>query len=81
VKEIPTMFRGPRPASQPRTLRSIAEDKGTVPNGFVDGGVTAESGLPTSMPGAGQMYVEALPGVRPHTPPPGPLPFGTIRRF
>lgn len=29
-----TMFRGVKPKSQPRTLRTIAEQKGTTPAGF-----------------------------------------------
>jgi hypothetical protein len=74
------MFRGPRPAAQPRTLRSIAEDKGTAPAGFVDGGI-APSGLPISAPTAMQHYVGKLPGVIPGTAmPPGPSPFGVVRR-
>lgn len=73
------MFRGPRPAAQPRTLRSIAEDKGTVPNGFIDGGVGA-GGLPIGMPGAEQTYIDTPPAVTPAPSPPGPNPFGTIRR-
>lgn len=73
------MFNGPKPSAQPRTLRTIAEQKGTVPNGFIDGGV-APSGLPVGTPGAEQVYQDQMPAVTSAPPPPSPSPFGSIRR-
>ena len=77
------MFRGARPLAQPRTLRSIAEDKGTMPAGFLDGGVAPGSGLPDAMPTAHETYFDAA-GVGVVAGSPAPLtissPFGTLRR-
>jgi hypothetical protein len=75
------MFRGPRPSGQPRTLRSIAEDKGAQPANFLDGNVTA-SGLPVDYPTAQQVYVDTVgAAVTPSAPlPPGPTPFANLRK-
>lgn len=50
-------FRGTKPSAQPRTLRTIAENKGTTPAGF-DGGEAydAQAGLPAGALTAGQRY-------------------------
>ena len=75
-------FHGIRPTAQPRTLRSIAEDKGTTPSGFTDGGVAPGSGLPDTMMGAHQTYgdyagVQVVPSARPAI---DPAPFASLRR-
>ena len=77
-------FYGVHPPAQPRTLRTIAEDKGTMPAGFVDGGVAPSSGLPISMPGAMERYsdyagvqvVATTKAARPQDP----NPFASLRR-
>ena len=74
-------FHGVRPTAQPRTLRSIAEDRGTTPSGFLEGGVAPGSGLPESMPGATSTYTGmgalVVPAPRPVA---DPMPFATLRR-
>jgi hypothetical protein len=74
-------FRGVRPPGQPRTLRSNAEDKGTVPANFVDGGVEA-SGLPNGVRGAGETYVDVADSSVHAAPTPSlsPSPFASIRK-
>lgn len=54
------MHKGVKPAAQPRTLRTIAEDKGTAPAGFE--GATpyvANAGVPLSEPSAMDSYVDS----------------------
>lgn len=67
-------YRGPKPPSQPRTLRSIAETKGTVPAGFV-----GDNTDPAAQPGA---YVdpESTRHVVGSKRPIGPTPFASVRR-
>lgn len=76
-------FYGVHPPAQPRTLRTIAEDKGTTPSGFVDGGVEPGSGLPASMPGASERYSDYA-GVQVVATKPtrsqDPNPFASLRR-
>lgn len=76
-------FYGVHPPAQPRTLRTIAEDKGTSPAGFVDGGVAPGSGLPISMPGALERYSDYA-GVQVVAAKPmrsqDPNPFASVRR-
>lgn len=75
-------FRGVRPSAQPRTLRSIAEDKGTTPSGFVEGGVALGSGLPDAIRGAHETYSDhaGVPIVVAPRPAIDPAPFATLRR-
>ena len=59
-------YRGQVPKSQPRTLRSVAETKGTRPAGF-DGEVPYDSnaGIPLTQQSAGQRYSDAADAARP----------------
>lgn len=77
------MYRGPRPPAQPRTLREIAETKGTVPAGFVEDVSDPVTHLPPGFPSAGQTYVdpESSKHVTAGTKKPiGPNPFASVRR-
>jgi len=60
------MFKGIKPTSQPRSLRSVAESKGTAPNGF-DGQLEydAKGGVPLGARTSGAVYVDAAEGARP----------------
>lgn len=77
------MYRGPKPAAQPRTLREIAETKGTVPAGFVEDTSDPVTHLPRDFKGAGQTYVDTTPSERAVSGtkrPISPSPFASVRR-
>lgn len=76
-------YRGPKPPSQPRTLRSIAEEKGTVAAGFVPDTADPVTHLPQDFKDAGQVYrdPETVKHVTAGTRKPiGPNPFANLRR-
>jgi len=75
-------FKGVRPSGQPRPLRGIAEDVGTMPANFVDGGVAPASGLPDSIRGAQEAYLDLAENVIQPAPSVGlnPMPFATLRK-
>lgn len=50
------MFRGKKPAGQPRTLRSITEGKTAAANTPADLPYDAQAGIPMSELGASQQY-------------------------
>lgn len=50
------MFRGKKPAGQPRTLRSITEGKTASANTPADLPYDAQAGIPMSELGGGQQY-------------------------
>lgn len=77
------MFRGKRPTAQPRTLRGIAEDKGTVPKGF-DGSDNYHAGMidPDSDHSYEDKAEQARASVSEANKPAGanPNPFQSLRR-
>jgi len=71
------MHQGVKPSAQPRTLRTIAEEKGAVKQGSGDEvAYDPRAGIPTSAKGAGQRYQDeaekaaALSGMQPSNPKP-----------
>lgn len=74
-------FKGVKPSGQPRTLRGIAEDKGTVPAGFVSGDLDPATLLPKGMPGASQTYKDGQgENVVAASKPISPAPFANVKR-
>lgn len=58
-------FTGTKPKGQPRTLRTIAETKGSKPAQREDNsGYDMEAGIPMSVPGGGQRYEDEAAGKR-----------------
>lgn len=60
------MFRGEKPAAQPRSLRSIAESKGTTPSGFhEDLPYDTNAGIPQGAVHAQGQYEDAANEAKP----------------
>ena len=82
-------YKAPIPAGQPRTLRSIAESKGTSPAAR-EGEIpyVAQSGMPITAPGAAQMYHDNAAADSTSNPTPAaratglvdPKPFANLRK-
>lgn len=81
---------GVRPPAQPRTLRTIAEDKGSAANGFEGIGETdqydKDEGVPTAHPGTGGSYNDVAQAAKPGKAmarrgltPSDPKPFSNLR--
>jgi hypothetical protein len=80
------MFKGNKPSAQPRTLRTIAEQKGSNPAGF-DGEIpyVPQTGLPVTVKGATELYVDeamhvTLSGDKSQAKGADPSPFASIRK-